>query len=122
MTDEVANAHEQIIAGLEDVLRSVRGRDVPDLVTQGAKAGGYWNYRLFRHSHLDGEDFYQIHEAYYADGKLERWTDEGVAASGETARGVLECLARMAVALTKPTLDYKTGEEVEAPYRGERLA
>lgn len=112
MTDEAVSAHERIIAGLEDLLRSVRAEDVPGLATEGTKAGGYWNYRLFRHTDPDGEHFYQIHEAYYVDGKVDRWTDEGVTVMGDAARGVLVTLARMTAALTKPTLDYDTGEEV----------
>src|SRR5690606_4393527 len=67
---------DQIVAGLEGLLQTVRSRDVPGLASEVAKPGGHWNYRLFRHTDPDGEHFYQIHEAYYADGKVDRWTDE----------------------------------------------
>lgn len=118
MTDEAAGAHERIIAGLDDVLRWVRAGDVPGLATEGMRAGGHWNYRLFRHTDPDGEHFYQIHEAYYVDGKVDRWTNEGVTVMGDGARGVLVTLARMTAALAKPTLDYETGEEVGPPVDG----
>lgn len=55
-----------------------------------------WNYRVI-HSVADGQDAYQIHEVYYRDDVVEKWTTEAVEPFGETAeelRGDYEMMGR----------------------------
>lgn len=76
-----------------------------------------WNYRVMKRKHVDCEEL-AIHEVYYDDdGNVTSWTDNKIALStfieGDGADTTLkEVFDMMGVALTKPVLDYETGEPV----------
>lgn len=77
-----------------------------------------WNYRVMRHqhTHTDGEveTTYAIHEVYYdEEGKVKNWTKEptGILSDSQDFKDALE---KLRVAAEKPTLDYKTGKELDA--------
>jgi hypothetical protein len=71
----------------------------------------HWNYRVMLHPDLAGDEVYSaIHEVYYDGDKVTGWTQTPATPGGEDVRWVLE---RMAEALDKPVLNFKTGEEIE---------
>jgi len=73
-----------------------------------------WTYRVMRHTEDDGETWDAIHEVYGEDGKR-GWTSKPVypASYPDDEMTFSETLARYAKALDKPTIDFKTGMEIE---------
>lgn len=73
-----------------------------------------WNYRVFRGADPDGSPYYEIRETHYdAAGAVNGWTAGGSAPMGETFRELINDLAWIMAALSKPILDGKTGLECE---------
>ena len=82
----------------------------------------HWNYRIVRRTehYPDGttEDYYAIHEVYYAkDGKPRTMTANPVAVVSETPAGIAWHLRKMRRALKEPVLDYEeiVGKADSAP-------
>jgi len=82
----------------------------------------HWNYRIIRRTehYPDGttEDYYAIHEVYYAkDGKPRTMTANPVAVVSETPAGIAWHLRKMRRALKEPVLDYEeiVGKADSAP-------
>lgn len=66
--------------------------------------GTTWRYAITREQH-DGEDFYTIREVYTGpDGALS-WTEDAIAARGDTWVECCDDLAKMGRALGSPVLD-----------------
>lgn len=68
-----------------------------------------WNFRVMKCVHK-GETCFRIHEVYYktnSDSEVDGYTEDGVAALGETVDELREELQRMLLALDKPVLDYE---------------
>lgn len=77
-----------------------------------------WNYRVMRHTHRyenDEEEInYYIHEVHYDDeGKVTGWTKDPASFADEDA-SFPKLIERLNAALSKPTLDYMTGKEIDA--------
>ena len=69
----------------------------------------HWNHRVMKHP--DGT--LGIHEVYYdKDGKPQDW-EEFPSVMGETKKEMTDDLKHMEKCMKEPTLDYKTGEEIE---------
>lgn len=65
---------------------------------------GSWCYRITR-ERIDGEDFYTIREVYTGrDGGLS-WTEDAIAASGESWMECADALSLMTRALSSDVLD-----------------
>jgi len=65
-----------------------------------------WNHRVMKQK--DGnEDWYQIHEVYYKDGKVDGYTTNGIAAGGNTLEELRVELNRMLESLDKEVLQYE---------------
>jgi hypothetical protein len=77
----------------------------------------FWNYRVMRHEAkaANDEQFYAIHEVHYRkDRTVSSWTQEPCGSpTGETVQDMIRDLAWIITAITKPTLDYATGMEIE---------
>jgi hypothetical protein len=68
----------------------------------------YWNHRVVRQKDRDGRDWYQIHEAFYDEGKpADSITKGGITPGGETVEELAEELRRMLKATEKPVLNYE---------------
>lgn len=65
-----------------------------------------WNHRVVRRA-IDGEPFYGIHEAFYAQGVDEPngWTEDPAAPVGETLDELRVELERMLAALDRPVIE-----------------
>lgn len=62
-----------------------------------------------KHVEPNGDIWFGVHEAFYADsGKVDGWTEEVVKPFGETPEDLAADLAGMAEALKLPVLDYET--------------
>lgn len=70
-----------------------------------------WNYRVLRHIN-EGEEYFSIHEVFYADGKAEMHTAEAADPFGEDIEELKEDYRLMGLAFEKPVLDEGTLEEV----------
>jgi hypothetical protein len=67
----------------------------------------YWNHRVVKHNGPGGSVWYQIHEAYYNEGKpADSITHDAIAPGGETIEELAEELRRMLKATEKPSLNY----------------
>lgn len=72
-----------------------------------------WNYRVFRGADPDGSTYYEICEVHYNDdNKVTGWTN-AASPMGETFGELINDLAWVMAAITKPILDDKTGQECE---------
>lgn len=73
-----------------------------------------WNYRVMRRTDQTGAQYYCIVEAHYqakGDSLPSSWTEGESAPIGESATELLNDLAWMLTALTKPVLD-EDGKEL----------
>lgn len=73
----------------------------------------YWNYRVIKTHCLEiEEDNYQVFEVYYNDNnKIEGWSAQPDAASGESVSGLRDDLHHQLEALEKPILvEKKVGD------------
>lgn len=67
-----------------------------------------WNYRLTRTT-VEGEEAWGIREIYYDEaGEVMHWTEDTVAAHGETREELADDMNRMAQALAMPAFDVDT--------------
>lgn len=67
-----------------------------------------WNYRVVKHAEPDGRAWYQIHEAFYDEGKpADSITQDAIVPGGETIEELAEELRRMLKATEKPALNYE---------------
>ena len=68
----------------------------------------YWNHRVVKHAEPDGRAWYQIHEAFYDEGKpADSITQDAIVPGGETIEELAEELRRMLKATEKPALNYE---------------
>ncbi len=74
-----------------------------------------WNYRVVKHTHEDGEEFYQIHEVFYKNEQPDMITEKGITPFGENLEELSHSMIYMLQALTKPVLDAKIFEKDENP-------
>ena len=65
-----------------------------------------WNHRVMKQKDGD-EDWYQIHEVYYKDGKVSGYTKNGIAAGGNTLEELRAELIRMIESLDKEVIQYE---------------
>ncbi len=66
----------------------------------------HWNYRVVKKQHADGSIQFSIREVYYGRGlRVEAWTEEESAPSGETLRELKADIRYMTQALSAPVLD-----------------
>lgn len=80
-----------------------------------------WNYRVILKRHLptagciEGEDELAIHEVYYEDrprdDEIKAWSQDPIAAHGETLEELRDDLGRMLDALDKPILELSVLEK-----------
>jgi hypothetical protein len=57
-----------------------------------------WNRRIVRHKEIVGAEsteWYQFHEVYYRNDKIEMWTRDGIAPGGETMAELIAELQAM---------------------------
>ncbi len=68
-----------------------------------------WNHRVIKTTDLNGEDWYAIHEVYYAgsESQPDTWTETPCDVGGESIEGLRDTLTRMFAALDKPVLEDK---------------
>lgn len=73
-----------------------------------------WNYRVFRCANPDGSPYYEMRETHYDKAlKVDGWAESSASPMGETFKELINDLAWIIAALTKPILDEKTGLECE---------
>ena len=67
----------------------------------------YWNYRVIRSSHQQGDSTtLHIHEVYYSeDGEIEMWSAQPESPCGETIEELRTDLEYFAEALRNPILE-----------------
>lgn len=73
-----------------------------------------WNYRVYKCKEKE-EEYYAIHEAYYAPYKEEphSYTVDPVAPMGNTLEELRSDLQMMLAALDKPVIDYPHSDKKE---------
>ena len=68
----------------------------------------YWNHRVVKHTYMNGSTWYEIHEAFYEEGKpADSITRYAIAPGGETIEELAEELRRMLKATEQPALNYE---------------
>ena len=73
----------------------------------------WWNYRRARRKYPDSDyETFFIVEAYYTDGVLDSITGEEASPWGESEDQLMKDFEMMALAFTKPVIDYDTREEI----------
>ena len=65
----------------------------------------YWNYRILRHKHKNG-DWFGIHEVFYDDKKHGSCTKDPIDITSEDIKGIKWMLKKMTLAVKKPVIDY----------------
>ena len=65
-----------------------------------------WNHRVMKQKDGD-EDWYQIHEVYYKNGKVNGYTKNGIAAGGNTLEELRAELILMVESLDKEVIQYE---------------
>ncbi len=70
-----------------------------------------WNHRIMRRK-IRGEDFFAIYEVFYEGKKVDGWTKDEMAPSGDTLKDLKENYEQMRGAFKAPVLDFKTGKEI----------
>ncbi len=75
-----------------------------------------WNYRIMKRVHEMGTETeveYGLYEVYYTkEGKTNGWTKELAKPASDDLPGMAWLVEKYQEALTKPVLDYETGEVV----------
>ena len=73
-----------------------------------------WNHRITRETLEDGTHLFALREVFYEGEQVVSWTQEPIAAVGETFLECADTLAKMNRAVTLGVLDLETRETVPA--------
>lgn len=73
----------------------------------------HWNYRVMRRKESFSDDiFFGIYEVYYTNNVPISWTQNQASPCADSLTELNEAVEWLALALTKPVLDWHTGKEI----------